>query len=121
MIRTLVLGASPKEDRASYDAVMKLRRHGHPVFAVGLSKGKVGDVEINDEISGIPGFRPETITLYLGKARQESFQELILNSGANRVIFNPGAENPELASILTSKGIEAIEACTLTMLAVGMY
>jgi hypothetical protein len=38
-----------------------------------------------------------------------------------RIIFNPGAENPELAKLAEEKGIETIEACTLTMLASRLY
>jgi hypothetical protein len=38
-----------------------------------------------------------------------------------RIIFNPGTENPVLASMATEKGMEAIEACTLVMLKTGQY
>jgi hypothetical protein len=38
-----------------------------------------------------------------------------------RIIFNPGTENPVLASMATEKGMEAIEECTLVMLKTGQY
>jgi len=37
------------------------------------------------------------------------------------VIFNPGAENPELSTMLKEAGIEPVEACTLVMLNTGQY
>jgi hypothetical protein len=38
-----------------------------------------------------------------------------------RIIFNPGAENDELASMAAKKGIQPVEACTLVMLATNQY
>ncbi|MDP1843656.1 MAG: CoA-binding protein [Sediminibacterium sp.] len=38
-----------------------------------------------------------------------------------RIIFNPGTENEELEALAKSKGIEAIEACTLVMLNTGQF
>jgi hypothetical protein len=33
-----------------------------------------------------------------------------------RIIFNPGAENPELEALADQAGIKVLEACTLVML-----
>jgi hypothetical protein len=38
-----------------------------------------------------------------------------------RIIFNPGAENPELEKKAQAKGIETEEACTLVMLSIGNF
>jgi hypothetical protein len=38
-----------------------------------------------------------------------------------RVIFNPGTENPEFASMLREIGVKTEYACTLVMLSVGNY
>jgi hypothetical protein len=38
-----------------------------------------------------------------------------------RIIFNPGAENDELAEMVASRGIEPMEACTLVLLSTGQY
>jgi hypothetical protein len=38
-----------------------------------------------------------------------------------RIIFNPGTENPILVQLAHAAGISTIEACTLVMLTTGQY
>jgi hypothetical protein len=38
-----------------------------------------------------------------------------------RIIFNPGTENPILVQLAHAAGISTIEACTLVMLSTGQY
>ncbi len=45
----------------------------------------------------------------------------LLDGGMRRVIFNPGAENPELAERLRQHGKEVLEACTLVLLSTGQF
>jgi hypothetical protein len=45
----------------------------------------------------------------------------ILAVRPRRVIFNPGAENASAAETLARHGIEAVEACTLVLLATGQF
>ena len=52
---------------------------------------------------------------------QKNYYDYILEQHPRRVIFNPGAENPEFEKILTEKGIQTIEACTLVLLGTGQY
>jgi hypothetical protein len=47
--------------------------------------------------------------------------EYILSLNPKRIIFNPGAENPELQKRAVAQGIDVTEACTLTMLSIGIY
>ncbi len=63
----------------------------------------------------------DTVTLYLNAENQKKYYDYILELKPKRIIFNPGAENPELAKLAQQKGIETLEACTLTTLAVGLY
>lgn len=117
--RTLVLGASLKPVRYSHQAIEALRSHNHEVLAVGLRPGHVGDVPIETEL---PEEREiNTVTLYLGKERQKVYEEYLLMLKPARVVFNPGAENPELARKLEENGVETLEACTLVMLATHQY
>jgi uncharacterized protein len=37
------------------------------------------------------------------------------------VIFNPGAENPDLQASLEANGIKTMEACTLVLLTTGQF
>ena len=41
--------------------------------------------------------------------------------GAARVIFNPGAENPELEATLEERGIPTLRACMLVLLSTGQF
>jgi uncharacterized protein len=117
--RTLVLGASDNTERYSNMAIKKLVAYNHPVIAVGRKKALVGNVQIEEEL--ISTEKIDTITLYLSPKNQLPYYNLILNSNPNRIIFNPGTENEELAQLATSKGIDAIDACTLVMLATNQY
>lgn len=117
--KTVVIGASANPERYSYEAVARLNRKGHPVVAVGLKKGMIGSTPVHDD-------RPaekdvDTVSLYVGAKNQPVYYDYILNLNPKRIIFNPGAENPELKSLAADKGIEVLEACTLVMLSIGNY
>jgi predicted CoA-binding protein len=116
---TLVLGASENPDRYSNRAVLSLRKHGKSVAAVGLRMGRVGDVEITNEKKLFGDI--DTVTIYLSKKNQVPYYDYILSLNPRRIIFNPGAENDELAALAVKKGIECEEACTLVLLATKQY
>ncbi|HRQ84504.1 MAG TPA: CoA-binding protein [Flavobacteriales bacterium] len=117
--KTLVLGASLKEERYSNMAIRNLRRHNQPVVAVGLREGEVGDVHIGKDLP--EGLRVDTVTMYLNAHNQEAWRERILAMKPKRIIFNPGAENPAFERAAQEAGIETLEACTLVMLNTGQY
>lgn len=117
--KTLVLGASDRPDRYSYLAINRLRGKGHPVVAIGQRRSKVGDVEIGTEKNVFPGV--DTVTLYLNPVRQKEYYDYILSLQPKRIIFNPGAENPELSTLAQSNGIQPLEACTLVLLSTGQF
>jgi hypothetical protein len=50
-----------------------------------------------------------------------NFVDYIYSLNPKRIIFNPGAENPDFFKDATQKGIECIEGCTLVMLSIGNY
>lgn len=116
---TLILGASDNPERYSYLALTRLRQHGHPVTAIGRKASQVQDVEI--ETVPHPIDKLDTVTLYLNPEHQRAYYDYILSLKPRRVIFNPGAENPELETLVSEQGIEAMEACTLVLLSTGQY
>jgi len=117
--KTLVLGASLKEDRYSNIATKRLLNKGYDVVAVGLKNGQVAGVRI--EI-GTPFFEGvDTVTLYLNPKRQASFYDYVLSLHPKRVIFNPGTVNYEFKEILEKHSIYTEVACTLVLLATNQY
>lgn len=116
---TLVLGASDNPDRYSFLAVNRLRAHGHPVLAIGKKKARVADVDIDTDKRPFAGV--DTITLYLNAFNQTAYYDYILSLHPRRLIFNPGAENPELAALAKAAGIQPMEACTLVLLSTGQF
>ena len=119
--RTVILGASTNPARFSYKAAHMLSNHGHEIIPVGLKKGAVAGKQILD-IRGKPFIEEvDTITLYMNSKNQRFYYDYILTLNPRRIIFNPGAENPELISLTREKNIHAEENCTLIMLNAGMY
>ena len=117
--KTMVLGASPNPMRYSYLAVNRLRSKQHPVVAIGKRVGTVADVDIQTDHPFVDDVH--TITLYLNANNQKQYYDYIMSLHPKRIIFNPGAENDELAKMAAQEGIQAIEACTLVMLSTGQY
>ncbi len=117
--KTLVLGASENPQRYSYLAVQKLLNHQHPVVAVGKKAGMVKGIPIS---TGKELYTEiDTVTLYLNPANQKQYYDYILSLNPKRIIFNPGTENAELASLARNNAIDTLQACTLVMLSTGQY
>ena len=115
-----VLGASDRPERYSYQAVKLLAEKGHRPFPVHPRLEAIDGIKVYRRLSEIP--EPvDTITVYLSPANAEAVADEILASGARRLIFPPGAENPELARRATAKGMDALEACPLVMLRTGQF
>jgi len=119
MKKTLVIGASENPERYSNKAVRALVNHGHEVVAVGIRAGNIGDIEITTEKPQYADIH--TVTMYIGEQHQMEYVSYILSLKPERVIFNPGAENPTFEQTLKNAGIEATEACTLVLLSIGAY
>ena len=119
MKKTLVLGASDNPIRYSNAAVRRLAKEGFEVVPVGVREGEISGVPIQKGQPLLEGIH--TITLYLNPQRQKEYYGYVLGLQPRRIIFNPGAENPELMRLAQEKGIEVEMACTLVMLAVGQY
>lgn len=117
--KTLVLGASANPSRYSNLAVNKLVSKGHDVVAIGKRTGKIGTVEVTTEHKKIDDL--DTVTLYLNANNQKQYYDYIISQRPKRIIFNPGAENDELAALAKEHGILPQEACTLVLLSTGQY
>ena len=119
MKKTLVIGASENPDRYSNKAIHALVSHGHEVVAIGLKSGEVAGVSFDSEKK--PFTNIDTVTMYVGPRNQPDYYTYILNLKPQRVIFNPGTENPEFIAKLKAAGIYPEIACTLVLLATGQF
>ena len=117
--KTLVIGASDDASRYSYMAINMLRSHNHEVVAIGNRPGKVLDVSFGKDKAEFEGV--DTVTLYINPTRQPDYYDYLLALNPNRIIFNPGTENPELEQLAKARGITTVRACTLVMLTTGQY
>ena len=117
--KTLVLGASSKPDKYSYKAISLLVEKGHSVLAIGQNSGEVAGIKI--QTKAIPLKNIDTITLYLNPNRQRDYYNYIVEAKPERVLFNPGTENPELYQLLELNAIKAEVACTLVLLTTNQY
>ena len=119
MKKTLVLGATPNPTRYAYVAVEQLVRHGHEVVPVGIRGGQIAGLDIRTDLPDLPDI--DTVTLYVGEARQPEYYDYLLGLKPRRILFNPGTENPELERLAREAGIQTERACTLVLLSLGTY
>lgn len=117
--KTLVFGASLNPSRYSNRAMHRLVGHGHEVVAFGLRKGEVAGVTIETEQKQFSDV--DTITLYMNAQRQAPFYEYLISLKPNRIIFNPGTENPDFYKLLRNAHIDFELACTLVLLGTNQY
>ncbi|MGM0453783.1 MAG: CoA-binding protein, partial [Thermodesulfobacteriota bacterium] len=120
MENVAVVGASEKTDRYSNKAMRMLAEHGHNPIPVAPAKKTILERTAYPNLADVPDAL-DTVTLYLGPGRQPPVLEAIVARRPRRVIFNPGAENPEAYDQLKNAGIKVVEACTLVMLRTGQF
>ncbi len=117
---TLVLGASDNTERYSYRAIISLQRKNIPLIAVGRRESEVCGSIITKSVP--PDItKVHTVTLYMNAKHQPDFYDLIFSLDPERIIFNPGTANPELAGLAVKRGIEIVNGCMLVMLASGEF
>lgn len=119
----IILGASDKEERYSFKAMKLLEQHGHnPILVHPKLKEIEGKACFPDlELASKSVEKVDTLTMYVNPQISTKATESVLKITPGRVIFNPGTENPDLASKLDSAGIPHEEACTLVLLNTGQF
>lgn len=118
--RVVIVGASDKADRYAHKAQLLLQRHGHEVVPVHPRLTEIEGVAVVADLSDVTG-AVDTVTMYVGAAISAGLTEKLITLKPARVIFNPGAENTELADKLEAAGITTEEACTLVLLHTGQF
>ncbi len=117
-MKTLVVGASKKKDRYSYIATNMLMEEGHEAYPFNPKADVADTFKILDDW---PANGIDTVSLYIGAARQNEYYSKIIDLKPRRVIFNPGTENSEFEALLAENGIANERACTLVLLRTGQY
>ena len=116
----VVLGASPKPERYSNQAIRLLLELGYRVTPVNPAIPVIEGLNVTHDLADID--EPvHTLTMYLGEARSSKISREIGDLKPQRVIFNPGSESDQLRSKLNSQGSECIDGCTLVMLRTGQF
>jgi len=115
-----IVGASPKPDRYSNRAQRMLMDFGYsvvPISPMGLDVLGVAGFSSFESFDG----KVDTVTLYVGPARQDAIVAELVEVVPKRVIFNPGTESVQSMDALQAAGIETDEACTLVLLQTGQF
>jgi predicted CoA-binding protein len=115
-----VLGASPKPERYSNQAIRLLASFDYRPIPVNPAYDEVEGLTCFPDLPTV-GEPVHTVTVYLGPARSTPLIDEILAANPQRIIINPGAENEELAAAASGAGIEVVEGCTLVMLRTGLF
>jgi predicted CoA-binding protein len=117
----VVLGASSNPSRYSNMAMRELKNRGHQAVPVHPRESLIEGEKVWAHLSLLPFDKIDTLTMYVSAALSSPMTEAIIKLAPKRVIFNPGSENPTLQKMLSDKGIEVLEACTLVMLRTGQF
>ena len=118
--RVVVVGASPKPERYSNRAVRMLLQYSHEVLPVNPGVSSIEGLPVVRDLAEVSG-PVDTVTLYVSAERSSALEESLLSLNPVRVIFNPGAENPDLRAKLDAHGIRTQESCTLVLLSTGQF
>jgi hypothetical protein len=120
MENVAVVGASSKEDRYSHQAMILIEESGHNPIPIALAQKEILGKKAYPALSAVPE-RIDTITLYISPSHQAAVLDDAVCIKPHRIIFNPGAENPEEYDRLKKAGIEVVEACTLILLRTNRF
>lgn len=119
-MNTAVIGASADPEKYSYKAVKLLEEKGHRAFAVHPTLKELEGRPVYASLGDVP--EPvDTVTLYVNASVSTKLAEALWAARPRRIIFNPGAENPELELQARERGILPVEACTLVLLKTGQF
>jgi hypothetical protein len=115
-----LIGASDKKHRYSYKAFQLLKEKGHSVFPV---HQRVKSIEGEAVYASVKDIKEpvDTVSMYVASDVSSALAEDILSLEPRRLIFNPGAENPQLEERAKAAGVECLNACTLVMLNTGRF
>ena len=119
--RVAIVGATTNTSRYAFLAAARFYELGFDFVPIGIKKGDLfGKPILNlQEKPSLIGIH--TITLYIGAVHQTEWIDYLISLKPSRIIFNPGAENPDFARRARGNGIEVVNGCNLVMLSTGQF
>ena len=116
----VVLGASPKAERFSNQAVCLLKEHGYTVIPVNPAFASIEDLPVAKDLRAVRD-AVFTLSVYVGPERSAALLDDMIALRPARVVLNPGTESPALETALSAHGIHVVRDCTLRMLREGRF
>lgn len=113
-MRVLIYGASTNPNRYAFKALDLLVEKGYEVFLKGNKAGIACGLAIQVGTNDFDHIH--TVTLYVGPQNQQDLIQDLAQIKPERIIFNPGTENPNLYAEIEKLNIKVEEACTLVLL-----
>lgn len=113
-----IVGASPKPERISHQAVERYLAAGWTVQPVNPTGDAVAGMPAWKRLEDVPG-SPDIICLYVNPQIGVTLVDVIAAKKPKLVWLNPGADGELIASALRAKGLKVVEACTLVVLRQG--
>ena len=120
-LKTLLLGASLNPYSYAFMAAKRLYEKGYEFIPMSNKPGTIFGQEILDINTKPTLHNIHTIAVYLNPEKQREWYDYLLSIQPQRVIFNPGAENPDFSQMAKVQGIEVENSCILTLLSIGNY
>ena len=115
-----ILGASDDKERYSNKALHMLLEYKHQVFPIHPKITEISGCSVFKSLDEVTA-KIHTLTIYVRPELSSPLKDSILKMRPERVIFNPGTENTQLAIDLQSHGIKTENACTLVLLRTGQF
>ena len=113
-----IVGASPKPEAYSHQAVVRYRARGWTVWPIHPSAAEVDGLPVRRSLAELPG-RPDIVCLYVNPGIGLALLDAIVAAQPELLWLNPGADGAELAAAARARGLRVVEACTLVVLAQG--
>lgn len=113
-----IVGASPKPDRYSHQAVLRYREKGWTVWPVNPTATPVAGSPAHADLSHLPD-RPDIVCMYVNPTTGLAMLDAIVAVRPQVLWLNPGADGEPLVSAARARGLTVYEGCTLVVLGWG--
>jgi predicted CoA-binding protein len=113
-----VIGASPRPERYSHQAVLGYLARGYTVYPVNPAGESVAGLAAFRSLADVPG-SPDIVTMYVNPGTGVELLDQIVAKKPRALWLNPGADGEPIASAARAKGLHVVTACNLVALSYG--